>query len=58
MIPHGVLPPRVLAQGVRRVCSSAVPLVWVCAAGVGSVGSRRTARRALATVLSDGMLFF
>ena len=33
VIPHGVLPPRVLV----RVCFSAVPLVRVCAAGVGSV---------------------
>ena len=40
------------------MCSSAVPLVCVCAAGVGSVGSRRTARRALATVFSDDMLIF
>ena len=40
------------------MCSSAVPLVCVCAAGVGCVGSRRTARRALATVLRDDMLFF
>ena len=55
VIPHGVLPPPGCS---RRVCSSAVPLVWVCAAGVGSVGGRRTARRALATVLSDDMLFF
>ena len=49
-----MLPPRVLAQGVLQ-CGAA--RVRVCAAGVGCVRSRRTACRALATVLSDDMLF-
>ena len=40
------------------MCSSAVPLVWVCAAGVRGVGSRHTARRSFALFYVTTCCFF
>ena len=58
MIPHGVLPPRVLAQGVLY---SAVPLVWVCAAGAWGVcgaGAPRAAPWPLFCLTTRMLSFF
>ena len=51
--PLFALPPRVLVAGRLQ---SAVPLVRVCAAGVGSVRSWRTWRRAFTTGFTLDML--